>query len=405
MRKRVKMFLPAVCLLLSLCGEATANTVYTTVDFSYTSGLLGLVDETLTASALVPNLTGDSAVFSFFHNSESRVAVVDRSNYAVGDRIMIYAPAQGWEVPLANESWESVVNIHSMAASGNRLYAAGFGAVGSVAGKIVEASLPDGKLTGREYALLASSDFTAHAEEVLVKDGFVYALFTQEKGEYPNYIYGPSKVVKLTLDLTPVSESDAGKNSTDMALWGDKIVIAGWGGPQGFGTSGGVDVLDLATGTVTPLLGDSFSEGVSAVCSAGGTLYFTGQTYLTAEDFFPVSTLYKWTGTAVEKVRDISSRSGYTFQLAWDGDNNALVTAAGDILLLFNPADNSLKKTLLTPELGGNLYSVAVIPNISKPNGDNDSDSDKDGGGGCNSVTGALVLILFLPLGMLRGRK
>ncbi len=390
-----KLFL-ALLLALLLCGAASANVVYTTVDNSYTSGTLGMFDGDMAVSPnLVTNLTGDSAAFSFTYGGEDRVAVVDH-NYDVGDRVMIYDPAQGWNRPLANESWAGALNTHGMTAVGGYLYAACYNS-----GTVVQATLPEGKLTGRSWACPAPEGYTAHAERVLSDGTYLYALFSLEGGSYPDVTYEPSRVIRMNADLTAVTEFEVGKNATDMVVWGDKLAVACWGGPQLFGTSGGIDTLDPKTGTVTELTDGN--GGITSLCNADGTLYFIRQDYKAAADVFPVSTLCKWTGTGSVAVRDISSTSGYTYQVAYDSANGNIVTTAGDRVLVLG-SDDVLKKTFLNPELGGNIYSIAVIAGGSV-DPDDDGEDEDDGGSGCDAFAGPGALVLAVPLMALRRRK
>jgi Synergist-CTERM protein sorting domain-containing protein len=332
--------------------------------------------------------------------------------------VTIYDPNDGWDTRIAQKSWSvngvPVYNIHGMAASGNMLYAACNGSRTSAnsGSNIVQVSLTDYQPTGKAYNYEDSSGYTAYAEKVLVIGNDVYALFSRAKGGYTEY--EKSKLVKLTKDLVKIAEYDVGENALDMvaANGGNGIVVAYAGGPQAYGTAGGLDLFHTKTDISTEPV-KSLSNGkdlikdqmIMALCYVNTQcIYFIGQRYETADSWTPVSTLYRWTGTAdapepIKKVADISSSTGYSYQVAYDGKSDKIVTLAGDKILIFN-RDDTLKEEFPSAVLGGGAYSLALTDNASGERHDDDESS------GCNAGAAAAFLALaVLPLALRKTHK
>jgi Synergist-CTERM protein sorting domain-containing protein len=245
--------------------------------------------------------------------------------------------------------------------------------------------------------------------------GSVYALFNREKGSYPNYEYAKSKLVKLTANLDYVGEYDVGENAMDMVAVndGNGIVVAYAGGPQAAGTAGGLDLFhtkkDISTERV-----ESLSDGkdlikdqmIMALCYVNTQcLYFIGQSYEASDSDSltpPVNTLYKWTGLTdalnpIQKVANISSSTGYSYQVAYDGQNDKIAALAGDKILVFN-RDDTLKEEFTSAALGGSAYSLTLTDSASNEKPDEESS-------GCSAgLSAAFLAVLVLPLALRKVR-
>jgi Synergist-CTERM protein sorting domain-containing protein len=403
----VKKFLAALSVVFLLCGAAAADIVYTTSDYIAGTGTLGVIDAEMEVKSGLANLTGDAVVFSFSDGGSSRVAVVER-NYTVGDTVIIYDP-RDW-TPLFNERWSDAMNIHGIASSGGMLYAACYASRGVEGSKIIQASTSSYKLTEKEYVYPTTDGYIANAEKVVVFEGYVYALFSRGKaveGTYPNdYEYAPSKLVKLTMDLgESVEEWDVGANAVDMAVANSGILVAFAGGSQTSGTVGGIQIVNTKTGNV-----ENLTEGkdlvkdqmIMGVCYVNETcLYFIGQQYAAPGDWTPVSKLYRWAGTMdaqtpITEVLDISSETGYSYQVAYDARNDKIVTLAGDEILVINRND-TLEEDFSSVALGGGAYSLTLVNSASGGN-------DDGGSSGCNAGLTAFLLALVLPLALCKTR-
>jgi Synergist-CTERM protein sorting domain-containing protein len=413
----VKKLSAALSVVLLLCGAAAADIVYTTSD--YTTGELGTIsigENSTVSPSLVPGLGGDTAVFSFSDGSgKPRVAIAE--HLAASDTVTIYDPNDGWGTRIAQESWSvngvPVYNIHGMAASGNMLYAACNGSRMSAnsGSNIVQVSMTDYRPTGKAYNYEDSSGYTAYAEKVLVLGNDVYALFSRAKGGYTEY--GKSKLVKLTKDLVKVDEYDVGENALDMVAVndGNGIVVAYMGGPQAYGTVGGLDQVFTKTGNVVSLSDNKDlikAQMIMALCYINERcLYFIGQNYETADLMIPpVSKLYRWAGSMdaaapITEVADISSATGYSYQVAFDNKSGEkVVTLAGDKILVFNLDNNTPEKEFPGTELGGSAYSFALTDRASGGSSDDESSS------GCSAgLTAAFLVLAVLPLALRKTYK
>ncbi|MDR2174542.1 MAG: SYNERG-CTERM sorting domain-containing protein [Synergistaceae bacterium] len=408
MRGKFRVAAGVLLAVFLICGAAAADIVYTTADFSTYTGELRVIGNDSAVSQSIASVTSDTAVFAFRDGAgKRRIAVVER-DYTVGDTVTVCDPADEM-TRLFQEKWTGAKNIYSIAASGGMLYAACYAGMGAEGAKVVQVSLSDCKPTGKEYAYPVVDGYYPHATKVLTIGGSVYVLFNREKGNYPNYEYAESKLVKLTADLEYVEAYDVGKNAEDMvsANDGNGIVVAYMGGPQAAGTVGGLDLVhtkeDIAGDRVESLSeGRDWAQMIKGLCYVNTQcLYFIGQRYETAGSLAPVSTLYRWTGTTdapnpIKEVSDISSSTGYSYQVAFDAKNDKIVTLAGDRILVFN-RDDTLKEEFTGVELNGAAYSLTLTDSAS--GGREDSD---DGGSGCNAGLTAFLAVLVLPLALRR---
>jgi Synergist-CTERM protein sorting domain-containing protein len=401
----VRKLLAALSAVFLLCGAAAADIVYTTSE-NYTAGALGVISSDLTTppSIIVPGLNGDAAVFSFRDGAgKPRVAIIERLFANDGDRVWIY-DTENWNNPLFNLVWPGAINIYGMAASDNMLYVACHNTMypEEKQSKIVQVSMPDYKLTGKEYAPKSDSDgFYPHTTRILAIDNNIYALFLWEKNIASDY--AKSKLVKLTANLEFVEEYDVGPNAVDMVAVndGDGIVVAYMGGPQAAGTVGGLDIFHTGTGIVEhlPKVKD-LDQMIAGVCYVNPLcMYFIGQ----SGDWPYTSKLYKWTGTTddptITKVKDISSTTGSSYQVAFDAKNEKIVTLAGNEILIFNLDKNEPEETFTTSDLGGSAYFFALTDSASGGNSNSESSS------GCNAgLTAAFLVLAVLPLGLRKTR-
>jgi Synergist-CTERM protein sorting domain-containing protein len=374
-----------------LCGAAAADVVYAVSD--YATGEIGIIDSNLEAKPLGISTTGDPVIFSFSEEKESRVMVVERDSLGGngGDAVIVYEDGMA---PIENQKWEGCSNIHGIAPSDDKFYAAFFGNLaGGKPGPVAAISFSDYKTVQDKYEHPITDGYSAYPEKVLIVDGHVYALFSlaKEGASAYEFEYDKSKLVKLDMNLQPIQTYDVGKNAVDMTLWGGKIAVAYWGGNQEPGASGGVDVFDPATGEVEPLTTED--GGVTALCVADNDiLYFITQEQ--DSSFKTSSKLYKWASPSKGKtlVHDISS-DVWTFPaVAYDAVAGNIVATAGDTIWIFDK--DGLKKSFNNQSLGGKAYSLAVVAKASAPGSSND-------GGGCSTgLTAFSALLLVLPLAL-----
>lgn len=377
-------------LLFVFQTAAWGQLAYTTVDASYTSGTLGILEgQTLKASPnRIVGLTGDTAVFAFERSGEPYLLLADRTAQN-GDVVYVYQSSQGWGKPLFNEKWSAVSNLHAVAAE-NSLFVASHNN-----GQIVRVDSASFKVSGTPYAPAAPEGYSVQATGVAYAEGHIYALFSYRTGNWPNFEYLPSKLVKLDTGLNKISETEVGKNAVQL-LYNSRdkaLYIAYWGGAF-YNAVGGVQKYTPGSGKTEQLLEtDKLGGGgvVSLTVSNSGGLYFILQRYSDEQLWQVTSTLWRVDADQPVKMEDISASSGFSYQLAWDSEENLLWVLRGDRILALG-AEGTLKKTFTNAELGGNPYMLAPIP------GSGEEKPEKGGsGGGCNA-NGGIAALLLLPM-------
>lgn len=406
--RNMRKILAASSLLLLLCGAAWGDLVYTTSD--YTTGTLGTIEIAASGAtvskALFAGLGGDTLIWSYGQGEAARVIVDERAYGTGSDRVYVFEPnsEDGWSEP-KNEVWSIATNTHGIVRSvdGNSLYA-----TCNDSANVVEINATTYKATGRFYAFPKGGllgGYEPFGEKAVIVGDTLYALFSMRSGSYPNFSYLESKVRGLKVDGAALVETgasfDVGRNAVDMVeVSQGKLAVAFWGGNQAFGARGGIDVIDTTAGTVERAV--SLAEGgVTALCSDGkGGLWYIAQTYSDdPTNYSPTSSLYHWTGSGDGTlVRDISSTTGYSFQVAWDAAENVLYVLAGDRISVCD-AQGAELKSFSSAELGGPAYSIAVAD--IRPAGQGGGEESSGGGGGCDAA-GLGALALALPLCLIR---
>ncbi|MBQ7262182.1 MAG: hypothetical protein IJR14_00530 [Synergistaceae bacterium] len=404
--KSMRKILAVLSLVLLSCGAAWGDLVYTTSD--YTTGTLGTIEIAASGAtvskALFAGLGGDTLIWSYGQGEAARVIVDERAYGTGSDRVYVFEPnsEDGWSEP-KNEVWSIATNTHGIVRSvdGNSLYA-----TCNDSANVVEINATTYKTTGRFYAFPKGGllgGYEPFGEKAVIVGDTLYALFSMRSGSYPNFSYLESKVRGLKVDGAALVETgasfDVGRNAVDMVeVSQGKLAVGFWGGNQAFGARGGIDVIDTTAGTVERAV--SLAEGgVTALCSDGkGGLWYIAQVYSDDPNATPTSSLYHWTGSSDGTlVRDISSTTGYSFQVAWDAVENVLYVLAGDKILILDSA-GTLRQTFDSAALGGPAYSIAVAD--IRPAGQGGGE-ESSGGGGCGTM-GFGVLTLALPLCLIR---
>ena len=404
--KSMRKILAVLSLVLLSCGAAWGDLVYTTSD--YTTGTLGTIEIAASGAtvskALFAGLGGDTLIWSYGQGEAARVIVDERAYGTGSDRVYVFEPnsEDGWSEP-KNEVWSIATNTHGIVRSvdGNSLYA-----TCNDSANVVEINATTYKTTGRFYAFPKGGllgGYEPFGEKAVIVGDTLYALFSMRSGSYPNFSYLESKVRGLKVDGAALVETgasfDVGRNAVDMVeVSQGKLAVGFWGGNQAFGARGGIDVIDTTAGTVERAV--SLAEGgVTALCSDGkGGLWYIAQVYSDDPNATPTSSLYHWTGSSDGTlVRDSSSTTGYSFQVAWDAVENVLYVLAGDKILILDSA-GTLRQTFDSAALGGPAYSIAVAD--IRPAGQGGGE-ESSGGGGCGTM-GFGVLTLALPLCLIR---
>ncbi|MDR1048938.1 MAG: SYNERG-CTERM sorting domain-containing protein, partial [Synergistaceae bacterium] len=157
---------------------------------------------------------------------------------------------------------------------------------------------------------------------------------------------------------------------------------------------GGIDVIDLSkepSSAVAPLDLGTDQGQVAPLCAAGSDLYFIETKVLDDSwaNWRAEGALYKWTGTGKQKLRD---GSGYPTLLAYDPATQAVVAALNGDEVVVLDRDGEEIDTFDNTDLGGNIYSLAVVAKATPP--------DSPGGGGCDAGLTAFGVLLVLPLAL-----
>ncbi len=397
-----------VFLLVSVLLAASAaqgSVVYTVVDDSYTSGSMGMVRMAasgapgLPESHVVTNLGGDHSVYAF-RDWAGRLRVLLAQHNFFGqhpDTVWIYDALGDFRAPLKETVWNEFKNSRGVASLGRYLYVTGYNGT--------EVCKVDG---GSNYEMLRSFSFNAtagydaHGEGIVREGDHLFAIFSEEKGDYPNYDYISSKLVKLNPELEKIGIAELGKNPYSVKAHGGMIYVVSIGGSQqggGFNPDSVIQRVNPDTMEVKDLLragdlGVGWEYDFRDIAfGRDGAVYILAGAYNANWSKFN-SRIFVTTLQGLEEgdkgveYADTTG-PGVPWSIEYDGPDDILWCAAGDRLKAFRGAESW---EFGPGSLGGNFYSFAVVDAPANP-------APGDGGGGCNSAGfSAIFLVALLPL-------
>ncbi|MDI9369993.1 MAG: hypothetical protein GX181_10460 [Synergistaceae bacterium] len=410
-RRFMRIFILAAALLAA--SVAHAGVVYTVVDDTYTSGSLGRVIVSPSgipgpaAPRIVTNLGGDHSLHTFRDGAGDLRVLLSQYTFGRPDTVWIYDARGGYRRPLKEAQWQGLVNCRGAASLGESLYVVGYDNSEVSAFNTESDYSPAGSFVYR-----ATNGYNAHGQGTARAGDHVFALFNEEKGDYPNYDYNGGRLVKLTADLQEAGRATVGRNPFSAKVHGGMIYVACTGGAQrggDFNRNSVIQRVDPDTLEVETLLraGDIETDGWNydlrdITFAPNGDVYILAGAY--SEDWsrfnariFSTTLQELADGSIGSEYRDVSG-PGFVWSIEYDTVDSILWCAAGDRLRAFDEGDSW---EFDAEALGGNFYSFAVVDAPANPTpGDGD-------GGGCNSAGfPAVLLIGLLPiLGKASGRR
>ncbi|MDF2572124.1 MAG: hypothetical protein K0R55_3728 [Sporomusa sp.] len=250
---------------------------YTITNAGYSQGTAGAIngDRSATTPAAftaqkdkITPLNGDPAVFNFFDTDNQSRLVLRQYTYSTTSLLpnkIINPFAASWVPLIAEQTWNDVANLHTVATRGRWLYATGYDLARiAVVDMLGTTTLPaygeknTYQLPTAWPSISLPVTAQCHGEGLVVVGNNLYALFTvNPDGGYA--VYSNSIVVKLSINiltgaLTYVSHLEVGKNAFTLELFNNKLYVCALGGMQNAGSANAdtrLDIIDLATFTKT----------------------------------------------------------------------------------------------------------------------------------------------------------
>lgn len=260
---------------------------YTITNESYSTGAAGAINGDRSATSptaftaqkdKISGLNGDPAFFNFFDTTNQSRLVLRQYTYSTTDLLankIINPFATSWTPSIAEQIWNDVANLHTVATRGRWLYATGYDLARiAVIDMVGAGTIPAyGEKNSYQFptawpSISLPSTAECHGEGLVVVGNNLYALFTvNPEGGYA--VYSNSIVVKFSINiltgaLTYVSHLEVGKNAFTLELFNNKLYVCALGGMQNAGSANAdtrLDIIDLATFTKT---------SVSTISSIGG---------------------------------------------------------------------------------------------------------------------------------------
>lgn len=416
MRKKLLSIVLLALLAVAAALPASADLLYTRQE-NYSNTALGLISGTGSpVSPLISNMGGDSGQsITGFSNSDSgyRIGITLYSSSTEGDTVEIYAPgaesgwsaASAWSKPAA-EFTSSLINTRGMTAIDGYLYGVAYN--NALVNKMSTAGDKYSELATYEFT--ASEGYTPHGEGIVNYNGSLYAIFSQSKGDYPNYSYLPNTLIKLNADLgVEKSLTLNGLNFNGVAgayaLSGSTLYVVSVGGSQPYGTlnpESQIEAVDLGSMTTKTLVtaqqvqdkDSTFKHFFSAVVPAGDYIYIQAVMWKADYSGYDIR-VYQTTadklaaGDIGTMIKDYTG-TGWSSGMRYDPDTKLLWAAAGTAL---NSFDGTTWKQYDSDALKGSIgvFAIANVPAVPEP-----SDSGSSSGG-CNAGMTGLMLLMALP--------
>lgn len=389
-KKRIARFVSAtIVALCALSSCAWADVVYATA-----TGELGIVERLSSGDfevkrALASGLGQDASLLAFRRDDRPYVLAVTHA--PGGDSVTAWDASHGWGEPVARRTFAGITDVHGLDASrnGRAVFAAARSASGDA--QIIEIRADAGYVVSADPFVFPKEQGDAQAVRALVRGNEIYGLFAVSSGG----AWRPSKLVRMDGRLVMFSDAsscDVGANATDMLVADGRVAVSHWGGPEGPGASGGVDLFFPNRGRdqVEQIVSGDAYGGVVTLCEDGDEgMWFVRQRH--AGDGRG-DTLWRRTRRGeLTQAADLGSSAG-AVQLAWDDEDDELAVMTEDGIRIYD-ADGALRHHLPASALGGTPVSIATV----RPH----ADESKNGDCGTSGM-GALAL---LSLAALRRRR
>ena len=440
-----KMLLVTAVLVLSAMPVAAANLLFTAQDDLFNNARLGKISgyRVQTLSRDIGGKYGQG-IFPFKNANQERVAVTLCQTFdgVQPDVIQVYDP-RSMGVPLAPvlTGHPYLPNIRSMVSKGSYLYGTSY--MGKANADNTKARVARIGMSGSTYTpdMDHVYEYTppsgdGHGEALVSYGDFLYALFTSQGGEYPNFVYNPSKLVKLNVNLAEVASVGLEGKNTDggtlgaTCLSGGTLYIAAWGGSQptapNYNPDSMIESVNLnnlshttcVTGSQVAGRETGWRHHFTSIVIVGSTAYVQavswnaswigGEVRLYA---VPVNSLGSL-GRA-HRVDTVSFSGGWRLGMVQDGQY--LWMAAGKNLRRYTLPANGSANMVFGPQgvsLGGNISSFMPIPSLrsvfaaqvaqEEPVQAMAAKDEKDGGSGCDAGFSWLLLLAVVPVALRR---
>lgn len=416
----VKMMKRRWCSVLALLAmllvpiAAWGSVVYTVVDDTFASGSMGRVPVTsgipeVPVKNVVTNLGGDHHVYGFRNEGNSLRVLLSQYARGQSDTVWIYDALGEYRAPVKEARWPSSSNIRGVAAMGQYLYVVDYDNA-----KVSKIDMRDetyGEVD--KFAFQRTAGYEAHGERIVRVGDYLYALFSESKGDWFALEYNNGKIVKLDGDLNVVDTADVGKNAVSLRAYNGMLYVVCLGGGQKGGNFNpdsmiqrvhpetlAVERLLKAGGASAAAVPDGWRYDFHDLAfAANGDVYVFAGAYDEAWMRFD-SRIFKTTlqgltaGNVGEVYRDPSG-PGFTWRMEYDNVDDILWFAAGTRLMACKGAQTW---EFDAAALGGNFYSFVVVDAPVNP-------APGGSGGGCNSAGfPAFFLLALLPLLCVRAK-
>jgi hypothetical protein len=331
-----------------------------------------------------------SQALSFTDHKGNSWVVVDEydSGSSAPDTVDIY-DTDIWAEPAAERTdWGK--NLKSLAVVDNFLYIVAFERYEGptqASGQIIRVNLDNGFAPdGIVYKFAPNTDLDPILRRpcaIEVIDGKLYVLTYTYDGNHSQYAgFGPSELFEFdgSLNLlrkTAIGPSDdSAKNAAFLAQYGGNLYVGSSGGALGNPASAGAiwkidpstleseKFLNLGSVLTDPVFSDK-NKGISGLSFAkDGTAYLLVGGYGIYWDFaarFYVTTVNRLANGDLGAQAPVAEDFGYTWGVVYDERLETLWFAAGTNLEARSKDGLETRKKLTPADLGGNLYTYAII--------------------------------------------
>ena len=419
--KRCGFWALVVSAFFMLSGAAGANVFFVTVDRDFARAFTGIVRETGPGtvynswnSNLPGNFHGDTLAWAFRDSAGAeKLLLREFLGHGGADSIFIY-DLNNWDRPLLNTAAWNVTNIMDVVSVGQYLYVVSDTRnIGRDSGEIIKVNMNDYSVAARYPFSVNQNGLLRRPVRVIAYNGHIYVL----SNATTDFIsWGASEVHKFDSYLTPIgAPAEVGINVGGMgspaALHEGNLYVACLG--TEYGSIWEVDLRNMISRRLTNL--DNNFPDYSHPMAYGISIAKDGTALLLIADFYTPAGVYL---SSIENLGNPGrwTRAGFTPRTGWSfgalyDEHNGVFWLMNGTHLEVRGRNGHLLRTLTPEDLGGNIYSIAVIEAFSV-GGDDDTggngggDNDRGGGsGGCNTGIGLLALLITFHAGLMKIRK